>query len=97
MSIGTGVEVRGGGGGTVTEVLSFGRDNMVMVLLRGAELRSLPWKVALASLFLMQHSAASYQASGSESDGHPVGIWAMMSCMSCWSPCQNLITMARPS
>ena len=83
MSIGTGAEVGGGRGGAVTEVLGFGRDNMVMVLLRGAELQSLPWKVALASLFSAQHTAASYQASGSESDGRPVGILAMMSCMSC--------------
>ena len=97
MSIDTGAEVRDGRGGTITEVLGFGRDNMVMVLLRGAELWSLPWKVALASLFLAQCSAALYQTSGSKSDGHPVGIWAMMSCMSHWSPCWNLITIARPS
>ena len=42
MSIGTGVEVRDGEGGAITEVLGFSRDNTVVVLLRGAELWSLP-------------------------------------------------------
>jgi hypothetical protein len=39
MSIGTGVEVRNGRGGTVMEILDFSRDKMVMVL-REAELQS---------------------------------------------------------
>ena len=38
MSIGTRVEVGAGGGGTVMEVLGFGKDRMVVVLLKGVEL-----------------------------------------------------------
>ena len=79
MSIGTEMEVEAGKGGAVMKVLGFGRDKIVVVLLRGAELWSLPWKVALASQFLAQYSAASYQASGSESDGCSVEIWVITS------------------
>jgi hypothetical protein len=79
MSIGTGVEVGAGGGGAVPVLLGFGRDKTVVVLVRGAELWSLPWKVVLASWFLAQHSAALYQVSGSKSDGCPVGSWVIIS------------------
>ena len=60
MSIGTGAKVKAGRSSTITEVLGLGRDKMVVVLLRGMELQSLPWKVALAFWFLAQHSATSY-------------------------------------
>ena len=49
ISIGTGAEVEVGGGGAAMEMLGLGRDKTVMVLFKGAELQSLPWKVALAS------------------------------------------------
>ena len=97
MSIGTGVDIRADRDCTITEVLGFGKDRMVVVLLKGVEFQSLPWKVALASQFSAQHSATSYQASRFKSNGCPVGIWVIISWMSLWSPCLNLITMARPS
>ena len=79
MSIGTGAEVEAASGGAATEMLGLGRDKAVVVLLRGVELWSPPWKVALASQFSAQHSAASYQASESKFDGHPVRIWVITS------------------
>jgi len=94
MSIGVGAKM---GGGTVMKTLGLGRNKMVVVLLRGAELWSLLWKVALASQFSAQYSAASYQASESKSNGCSVGIWVITFWMSHWSPHQNLITIARPS
>jgi len=78
MSIGTGVEIRAGRDCTVTEVLGFGKNRIVVVLLKRAELWSLPWKVALASQFSAQYNTALYQTSELESDGHPVGIWAII-------------------
>jgi hypothetical protein len=94
MSIGMEAEV---GDGTVMEALGLGRAKIVVILLRETELQSLLLKVALASQFSVQHSAASYQALGSESNGHSVGIWMIISWMSYWSSCRNLITIARPS
>ena len=97
MSIGTRMEVKAGKGGTVMKILGFGKDRIVVVLLKEAELWSPPWKVALASWFSAKHSAALYQASGSESNRHPVEIWVITFWISLWSLCLNLITMARPS